>query len=140
MSCLFLFLPLRLMWSSLVGRKLEHTCNAYIVKSNLGSKESWVIQSNQDVHVCGIYGGYIWRLILILLCFLKAYLSFETWKQLLESRGYLIHLFFSGEHLSTHCFRYLGLLSIFSQLFFFIFPFFMNNFCIAPCHFSATKL
>jgi hypothetical protein len=36
----FLFLPLRLMWSSSVGRKLEHTCNAYIVKSNLGSKES----------------------------------------------------------------------------------------------------
>jgi hypothetical protein len=39
------------MWSSLVGRKLEHTCNAYIVKSNNGFKESWVIQSNQDVHV-----------------------------------------------------------------------------------------
>jgi hypothetical protein len=39
----------------------EHTCNTYIVKSNLESKESWVIQSNQDVHVCGvmeIYGGY----------------------------------------------------------------------------------
>jgi hypothetical protein len=39
----------------------EHTYNTYIVKSNLGSKERWVIQSNQDVHVCGvmeIYGGY----------------------------------------------------------------------------------
>jgi hypothetical protein len=31
---------------------------------------------------------------LILLCSLKTYLSFETWKQLLENRGYLIHLFF----------------------------------------------
>jgi hypothetical protein len=45
----FLFLPLRL------------TCNTYIVKSNLRSKESLVIQSNQNVHVCGymvdIYGG-----------------------------------------------------------------------------------
>jgi hypothetical protein len=39
----------------------EHTYNTYIVKSNLGSKESWIIQLNQDVHVCGvmkIYGGY----------------------------------------------------------------------------------
>ena len=49
------------MWSSYVGRKVEHTCNAYIVKSNNGSKESLVIQSNQDVHVWGymvdIYGG-----------------------------------------------------------------------------------
>ena len=40
MLCLFLFLPLRLMWSSEVGRKLEHTYNAYVVKSNNGSKES----------------------------------------------------------------------------------------------------
>ena len=30
-----------------------------------------------------------------------------------ENRGYLIHLFFSGGHLSTHCFRYLRHLSIF---------------------------
>ena len=44
---------------------------------------------------------------LILLCSLKTYLSFKTWKHLLESRGYLIHLFFSGGHLSTHCFQYL---------------------------------
>ena len=61
----------------------------------------------------------IWWLILILLCSLKTNLSFETWKHLLESRGYLIHLsLFSGGHLSTYCFRYLGHLSIFSQLFF----------------------
>ena len=76
---------------------------------------------------------------LILLCSLKTYLSFGTWKHLLENRGYLIHhLFifhlFLGGHLSTHCFRYLGYLSIFSQLFF------MKNFCIAPCFFSTTKL
>ena len=31
---------------------------------------------------------------LILFCSLKTYLSFETWKHLLESRGYLIHLSF----------------------------------------------
>ena len=35
--------------------KDEHTCNSYIVKSNNGSKESQVIQSNQDVHVYGIW-------------------------------------------------------------------------------------
>ena len=56
----------------------------------------------------------IWWLILILLCSLKTYLSFETWKHLLENRGYLIHLLFSGGHLSTHCFTYLRHLSIFS--------------------------
>ena len=60
--------------------------------------------------------------------------------------GYLLHLFFSGGHLSTHCFRYLGHLSIFfSSLFFFFFfsfffSFFMNNFCIAPFFLSAIKL
>ena len=37
-------------------------------------------------------------------------------------------------------FRYLGHLSIFSQLLFLYLPFFMNNFCIAPCLFSITKL
>ena len=52
--------------------------------------------------------------------------------------GYLIHLSFSDRHLSTHCFRYLGHLSIFSSSFFF--HFFMNIFCIAPCLFYATKL
>ena len=62
-----------------------------------------------------------------------------------ENRGYLIHLFFSflGGHLSTHCFRYLGHLSIFFlNLYFFLFFLFLllNNFCIAPCLFSATKL
>jgi hypothetical protein len=33
----------------------EHTCSSYIVKSNNGSKESKVIQSNQDVHVYEIW-------------------------------------------------------------------------------------
>ena len=67
---------------------------------------------------------------LILLCSLKTYLSFETWKHFQENMGYLIHLsFFSGGHLSTYCFRYLEHLSIFSTLFSLFF--FMNNFCIA---------
>ena len=54
-----------------------------------------------------------------------------------ENMGYLIHLFlFLGEHQSSHCFQYLGHLSIFLISFFL----FMNNFCIAPYLFSATKL
>ena len=43
--------------------------------------------------------------------------------------------FFSGRHLSTHCFKYLGHLSIFSQLFLFL----MNNFCIAHASFLHSN-
>ena len=62
-----------------------------------------------------------------------------------ENRGYLIHLisFFSGGHRSTHCFKYLGHFCIhfFSSSLFFLFSLvFMDNFCIAPCLFSATEL
>jgi hypothetical protein len=65
-------------------------------------------------------------------------LKLETLLQ--EVMGYLIHLsfflsFFSGGHLSTHCFQYLGHLSIFSQLLFS----FMNNSCIAHASFSAIE-
>ena len=45
-------------------------------------------------------------------------------------------LFFLGGHLSTHCFQYLGHLSIFYQLF----SFFMNYFCIAHASFLQQKL
>jgi hypothetical protein len=37
------------------NNKEEHTCSSYIIKSNNGSKESKIIQSNQDVHVYGIW-------------------------------------------------------------------------------------
>jgi hypothetical protein len=40
----------------------EHTYNAYIVKLNNGSKEKNIRQLNQDVHMCGMFGGYIWWL------------------------------------------------------------------------------
>ena len=78
---------------------------------------------------------------LILLCSLKIYLSFETWKHLLENRGYLIHLFFFFQagiwvpivlNISDTCPFFLN--------FFLYLWFFMNNFCIAPCLFSTTKL
>ena len=73
---------------------------------------------------------------LILLCSLKTYLSFETWKYLQENMGYLIHLFFSHGHLSTHCFNYLGHLSIFSLIILYIYIYiFMNNSCLAHASF-----
>ena len=80
---------------------------------------------------------------LILLCSLETYLSFEIWKHLLESRGYLIHLFFfSGGHLSTHCFGYLGHFCVhfFSSLFFSFLSLFLNNFCIAHASFLQWNL
>ena len=61
---LCLSLPTTKAYVELIGvekNMKEHTCNTHIVKSNLGSKESGVIQSNQDVHVYGcmvdIFGG-----------------------------------------------------------------------------------
>jgi hypothetical protein len=74
---------------------------------------------------------------LILLCSLKTYLSFQTWKYFCKRTGVILFISFSFHHLSTHYFKYLGHLSIFSQLFF---SFLMNNFCIALCLFSAIKL
>ena len=72
------------------------------------------------------------NLILLLLCSLKTYLSFEAWKHLLESRGYLIQLSFS---FFRRAFKYL-LFSISRTLVhFFQLFFFMNNFCIAHASF-----
>jgi hypothetical protein len=109
----------------------EHTCNTYIIKSNLGCEESWVIQSNKELHMCGYMVDKYMVANLILLCSLKTYLSLLSLKIFLqENIGYLIHLFsfipFSGGYLSTHCFRYLRHLSIFFNFFLFL-----NNFCIA---------
>jgi hypothetical protein len=121
----------------------EHICNTYIVKSNLESKKelSHTIKSRcACVWHMGIY-IYIYMVAnLILQCSLKIYLPFGTWKTTLpENMGYLMHLpfFFSGGHLSTHYFIYFVHLSIFLILFFL---FFINNFCIATCLFSAIKL
>ena len=74
----------------------EYTCTTYIVKLNLGSKESCVIQSNQDMHMCECMVDIYMVANLILLCSLKTYLTFEAWKSLQENMGYLIHfsLFF----------------------------------------------
>ena len=73
---------------------------------------------------------------IILLCSLKTYLSFKTWKHLLESRGYLIHLLSFFRRASKYPLFYISR----TLVYFNFFLFFMNNFCIAPCLFSATKL
>ena len=67
---------------------------------------------------------------LILLCSVKTYLSSQTWKHFCKRTWAILFVFFffSGGHLSTHCFQYLRHLSIFFNSFFL---FFMNNFCIA---------
>ena len=73
---------------------------------------------------------------LILLCSLKTYLSFETFKQLCKKTCAILFISsFLGGHQSTHCFQQLGHLSIFFNTL----SFFMNNFCIAQCFFFAIK-
>ena len=113
----------------------KHTCNTYIVKSNLGSKESWVIQSNYDVLVCGcmvdIYGGQ--PNSTMLLENISLFWNLETTLQ--ENMGYFIHLFLFFRGASEYL-----LYSISRTLVHFFISFFMNNFCIAPYLFFATKL
>ena len=106
----------------------KHTCNTYIVKSNLRSKESGVIQWNQDVHVYGCIWWIHMVANLILLCSLKTYLSFETWKYFCKKTCLF---FFFFRRASEY-----ALFSISQTLVhFFFLSFFMNNFCIALCLF-----
>ena len=44
-----------------VGAK-RHVCFAYIVMSKTGSKQKRVIQSDQDVKVCGNICFFVWRM------------------------------------------------------------------------------
>jgi hypothetical protein len=120
----------------------EHTCNAYIVKSNNGSKEKNIIQLNQDVHVCGMFGGYMVA-NLILLCSLTHISFLKLGNILQENRGYLYSSlfflrFFSSGHLSTHCFKYSEHLCVH----FFSFSFFLLFFKLlhSPMSFSTTNL
>jgi hypothetical protein len=117
------------LYEAQVEWKWKHTCIAYIVKSIQGSKEKDVILLDQDVHVCGIY----MVAILILLCSLKhVSLVWNLENTIAREHGlsfFFIFLFFHGGHLSTHCFRFLRHLSIFSILFF----------CIATCLFLQLK-
>ena len=77
---------------------------------------------------------------LILLCSLKTYLSFETWKKIARAQGLSYSSLSFFRQASKHpFFKYLRHFCVhFFQPFFSFFL--MNNFCIAPCLFSATKL
>ena len=66
----FFFLHLKSLCGAQVGKVWRHTCIAYFAKSNNGSMEN-IIQSNQDVQVCGYIDA-----ILILLCSLKHFSLF----------------------------------------------------------------
>ena len=73
----FFFLHLKSLCGAQVGKVWRHTCIAYFAKSNNGSMEKNIIQSNQDVQVCGYIDA-----ILILLCSLKHFSLFiETLKR-----------------------------------------------------------
>ena len=63
---LFFLLLKKSLCGAQVGELWRHSCIAYFSKSNNGSMEKNIIQSNQDVQVCGYKVA-----ILILLCSLK---------------------------------------------------------------------
>ena len=94
MLCLF-SLPTTKAYVKFIGREKARAylqCMYCKVKQWIQRELSHTIKSR--CACVWIYGGYIWWLILILLCSLKIYLSFKTRKLLLENRGYLIHLSF----------------------------------------------
>jgi hypothetical protein len=119
----------------------EHPCNTYIVKSNLRSKKSCVILSNQDVYVCGCMWWIYMVANLILLCFLEIYLSFETWEQLCKKICDILFISFFFFQVGIWVSIVLDILDTcpFYLNFFFFFSF-MNNFCIALCFFSQWEL
>ena len=83
--------------------------------------------------VCGCMVDIYMVANLILLCCLRTYLPFKTRKSFRKKTGTILFIsFFLGGHLSTHCFRYLEHLSIFSLLF-------LNNFCIAQAYFRQQN-
>ena len=115
------FLPTTKAYVEFIGKEKVRAylqCIYCNVKQRIQREMSHTIKSRCAcvwIYVWWMYGG-----ILILFCSLKTYLSFETWKHLLENKGYLIYLFlFLGRHLSTHCFQYLGHFCVY---------FFLNSF------------
>ena len=91
----------RAYWSA--NNKDRQTCNACIVKSTNGSIENQGIQSNQDVHVYGIW----WMGVFVANLFFFG--NNSLLKLFRKDMGYLYYsLFFhSGRQASsTHCFNY----------------------------------
>jgi len=110
------FLLLKSLCGAQVWKLSRHTCIAYFAKSNNGSMEKNIIQSNQDVQVC----GYI-EAILILLCSLKHFSLFiETLKRPFVRTWAIFYsflsffLFFSCLTFSFITFFYDSLMSLFT--------------------------
>ena len=113
-SCYLPFLPKAFV--EFIGRNKtrEHTCNAYIVKSNNGSieKKCHTIKSR-----CACVWNTWWIYMvanLILLCCLTHISLLKLGNIFCKRIGAIfIHLsFFSGGHLSTQCFKYSGHLCV----------------------------
>jgi len=87
----FFYLLIKSLCGAQVGKVSRHTCIAYFAKSNNGSMKKNIIQSNQDVQVCGYEES-----ILILFCSLKLISLFiQTLKKpFCENMGYLLFLSF----------------------------------------------
>ena len=87
----FFYLLIKSLYGAQVGKVSRHTCIAYFAKSNNGSMKKNIIQSNQDVQVCGYEEA-----ILILFCSLKLISLFiQTLKKNPFVRSWAIFFFFS---------------------------------------------
>jgi hypothetical protein len=128
MLCLFLFLQIKFM-CSFIGREKARAylqCIYCKVKQWIQRELSHTIKSR--CACVWMYGGYIYGGYPNSTLLLENLSLFETWKHLLESRGYLIHLsLFLGGHLSTHCFQYLRHFHVhfFNSFFLFFFIIFL---------------
>jgi hypothetical protein len=78
-----------------------------------------VLRTKPDIHyMCGYMVDIYMVANLILLCSLKTYLSLKLGINFARKYWLSYSSLFLGGHLSTHCFRYLGQLSIFSTFFY----------------------
>jgi len=79
------------------NNRVRHTCNACIVKSTNGSIENRDIQSNQGVHVYGIWwiGAFVVFVanFYFYFCSLTINLSFDIGTFCGKDMGYLYHYF-----------------------------------------------
>jgi len=84
-----------------INNKDKHTCNVCIVKSTNGSIKNRGIQSNQDVHVYGIW--WIGEFVVLVanfyfyFCSLRINLSFDLGTFHGKNMGYLYYLFLFRE-------------------------------------------
>ena len=126
MLCLFVFLPLRL-YVEFIGREKARAylqCIYCKVKQWIQRELSHTIKSR-----CACVWN-IWWIYMVAnpnsILLLKNLYLFWNLETLAREQGLSYSsLFFSGGHLSTHWFVYLGHLSIFSQLFFSFLYFFL---------------